>query len=237
LKRAAILIALAACNQRDAREAAKEAPPPAPSPAPAPPVAKAPPAAPPDAPEVYHVEIELPDASPGDEARMEDEAKRYADLLTADGSNGPGGAIVDTRRRPGTDLQQQMDEVRTNGTVIASGTPPRGRITVANKMDLDDATLTSDIVLAKIMAVYMAGLHRCYRDVLHADPTKRGKLVVSFTVNETGRVSKLDAAGFDDQLDACVKTSAGGWRFAVPKDKDGEATEASFQLTFQLVPD
>jgi hypothetical protein len=28
-----------------------------------------------------------------------------------------------------------------------------------------------------------------------------------------------------------------GWRFPVPKDKDGEATDASFEIALQLVPD
>jgi hypothetical protein len=27
------------------------------------------------------------------------------------------------------------------------------------------------------------------------------------------------------------------WRFPIPKDKDGEATEASFRIALQLVPD
>jgi hypothetical protein len=28
-----------------------------------------------------------------------------------------------------------------------------------------------------------------------------------------------------------------GWRFPIPKDKEGDPTEASFAITLQLVPD
>jgi hypothetical protein len=27
------------------------------------------------------------------------------------------------------------------------------------------------------------------------------------------------------------------WRFPIPKDKDGEATDANFEIALQLVPD
>jgi hypothetical protein len=45
------------------------------------------------------------------------------------------------------------------------------------------------------------------------------------------------AHGFAGEVDDCIGTLMTGWRFPIPKDKDGEATEASFSITLQLVPD
>ena len=60
---------------------------------------------------------------------------------------------------------------------------------------------------------------------------------VQITVNETGRTVKGSAKGFADEVDQCIGGQMSSWRFPVPKDKDGEATEASFAITLQLVPD
>ena len=84
---------------------------------------------------------------------------------------------------------------------------------------------------------YMAGLKRCYKNYLKKDPTARGKLELALTVNETGRTINGKAKGLVPEVDDCVNGLMGSWRFPIPKDKDGEATEASFSITLQLVPD
>ena len=114
---------------------------------------------------------------------------------------------------------------------------PRGRATIAEKQSLDDTTLTDDQVLAKVMAAYLSGVKACYRSSLKRDPAARGKMILAFDVTASGTVGKHSATGFDAELDRCVTAQIAAWRFAVPKDKDGDATDASFQLTIQLVPD
>jgi uncharacterized protein YndB with AHSA1/START domain len=114
---------------------------------------------------------------------------------------------------------------------------PSGRISVADKQTFDESTLTPDIVLAKIQSAYMAGLKRCYKEFLRKDASARGKVTLNLTVNETGRTTKGAAHGFAGEVDECIGGLMGGWRFPIPKDKDGEATEASFAITLQLVPD
>src|SRR5690606_25796597 len=111
------------------------------------------------------------------------------------------------------------------------------RISVSDKQTYDDSTLTPDIVLSKIQSAYMAGLKRCYKSYLAKDASARGKVTLSLTVNETGRTTEYNAKGFASEVDACIKSQMGSWRFPVPKDDDGEATEASFSITLQLVPD
>jgi len=114
---------------------------------------------------------------------------------------------------------------------------PSGRISVAEKQSVDETTLTPDLVMNKILSAYMAGLKRCYKEYLKKDASARGKVTLAFTVNETGRTVKGAAHGFAGEVDECIGGLMSSWRFPIPKDKDGEATEASFAITLQLVPD
>jgi hypothetical protein len=83
----------------------------------------------------------------------------------------------------------------------------------------------------------MAGLKRCYKEHLKKDASARGKVTLELTVNETGRTVKGAAKGFASEVDDCITGQMASWRFPVPKDKDGEVTEASFRIALQLVPD
>jgi hypothetical protein len=127
------------------------------------------------------------------------------------------------------------------GTETAGGPKqehaPSGRISVADKQTFDESTLTPDIVLSKIQSAYMAGLKRCYKEYLKKDASARGKITLSLTINETGRTVKGSASGVANEVDTCIDGQMASWRFPIPKDKDGEATEASFAITLQLVPD
>ena len=208
-------------------------------------------------------------------ALQEQEAAKYADLLTGEGLNGTSEGDM-SKRRPGADLGAQISEVREGGQQVKVGggagrtsrgdgdvrvgtghgpaingpggtesagggktaeKAPTGRISVSDKQTFDESTLTPDAVLAKIQSAYMAGLKRCYKEYLRKDAAARGKVTLNLTVNETGRTTKGAAHGFAGEVDDCISGLMGGWRFPIPKDKDGEATEASFAITLQLVPD
>ena len=208
-------------------------------------------------------------------ALQEQEAAKFADLLTGEGKNGTSEGDM-SKRRPGAELGAQINEVRESGTRVKVGggagrtsrgdgdirvgtghgpniqgpggtesagggktqeKGPSGRISVADKQTFDESTLTPDIVMSKIQSAYMAGLKRCYREFLKKDASARGKVTLSLTINETGRTTKGSAKGFASEVDDCISALMGGWRFPIPKDKDGEATEASFSITLQLVPD
>jgi hypothetical protein len=206
---------------------------------------------------------------------QEQEAARFADLLTGEGANGTSEGDM-SKRRPGAELGAQINEVREGGQAVKVGggagrgsrgdgdvrvgtghgpningpggtesagggktqeKAPSGRISVADKQSFDESTLTPDLVLAKIQSAYMAGLKRCYKEYLKKDASARGKVTLSLTVNETGRTVKGSAKGFAGEVDECIGTLMTGWRFPIPKDKEGEPTEASFAITLQLVPD
>jgi hypothetical protein len=149
------------------------------------------------------------------------------------GTRGDGDPRVGTGTGP---------KIGTGGIESAGGGKqtekgPAGRISVSSKQAFDESSLTPDIVLAKIQSVYMAGLKRCYKNYLNKDASARGKVTLSFGVSASGNTTGGKAAGFADEVDTCIGSQMGGWRFPVPKDKDGEATDASFAITLQLVPD
>ncbi|MEO8846827.1 MAG: AgmX/PglI C-terminal domain-containing protein [Kofleriaceae bacterium] len=127
------------------------------------------------------------------------------------------------------------------GTETAGGPKiehaPTGRIQVSDKQTFDESSLTPDVILSKIQSVYMAQIKRCYTTYLKKEATARGKITLKLTVNETGRAVQTSANGFASEVDECVSSLMSSWRFPVPKDKDNEATTASFALTLQLLPE
>ncbi|MEZ4401380.1 MAG: hypothetical protein R3B06_15250 [Kofleriaceae bacterium] len=152
------------------------------------------------------------------------------------GTRGSGDPQVGTGTGPGVS--------GPGGPVSASGPDgkggekvPTGRISVSDKKTFDDSTLTPDAVLRKIQAAYMSGLKRCHKELLKTDPTARGKVKLAFTVNESGRTVSPRASGIADSLDKCIEGQMGNWRFDIPKDADGDPTDASFEISLQLVPE
>jgi hypothetical protein len=186
---------------------------------------------------------------------MEANAARIADLLTADSS--PLDRDM-SRRRPGADLDAQLrngslggGSVRIGGggsrvgsigsigdasVQVGGGAGRRGRATIAAAIAHDQSTLDASIVTSKILRAYMAGIKRCYHHELSRDPAARGRIRTTFTVNETGRTAAAHATGFSKELDLCLEGLMPAWRFPIPKDTDGEPTDASFTITLELVP-
>ena len=152
---------------------------------------------------------------------------------TNNGPRGNGDPRVGTGKGPGIN--------GPGGTETAGGPKeekaPTGRITVSDKTTDDDTNLSPDAVLGKIMGSYMTRIKRCYTDYLKKDASARGKVALSFTVNPTGRVVGSNAKGFAPDVDSCIEGLMGSWTFPKPLDGDGDATEASFSITLQLVPD
>jgi hypothetical protein len=114
--------------------------------------------------------------------------------------------------------------------------PLKGRISVGPVKPDDSTTLTPSVVLDRIQTLYMAGLQRCYKDGLKLDHTMSGKVAISFTVDGRGQVIDADASGVSTGVDSCVQSQMAKWRFPIPKDKDGDPTDASFAVSLALQP-
>jgi hypothetical protein len=192
-------------------------------------------------------------------AKAEEDARAFANILASEDSKDWDGDM--SNRRPGADLDKMIVGARGGGrTVVIGGgagrgggprtatgsgpgglgsasAGPLGRVAISAKRAFDDTSLTVDLALAKIQNMYMTGIKRCYRSFLQKDATARGKVKLRITVNEAGRSVGGRASGFAAEIDACVTSLMASWRFPMPKDADGDPTEASFEIDLQLVPD
>lgn len=180
------------------------------------------------------------DRAPG--ADLGDQVAAVRESGKTPGIGGGTGRVTrgDGDPRTGTGTGPKIDG--PGGTTTPGGGKgeekgPVGRISVSDKQTFDDSSLTPDVVLKKIQSAYMTGIKRCYTNYLKKEATARGKVKLSLTVNESGRTTDGSAKGLADEVDSCISNLMSGWTFPKPVDKDGDATEASFAITLQLVPD
>jgi len=153
---------------------------------------------------------------------------------TVEIGNPTRGPVRDTQHQIGTTKGPIVDAplVIDGPTKKPDETVP-GRIQISPVKTPDVTTLTPAMVLAKIQGAYMSGLTRCYQNGLKQSATLAGKVAISFTVNESGRVVDAHATGVGAGVDGCIANVMGAWTFPVPKE-DGDATEASFSVALQL---
>jgi len=111
---------------------------------------------------------------------------------------------------------------------------PRAALAFGTSEALDDSTLTSDLVVAKIRAAYVPGIRRCYQHHVDQDPTAHGTLKLAFTVAVTGRLTNPVATSFAADIEGCVAGAMAAWRFPIPKTKDGDPTDARYRMTLEL---
>ncbi len=186
-----------------------------------------------------HSSQDMANRRPGADLAQQTADARDAGRTVSIGGGGRNGSRDGGGPRVGTGNGPALNG--PGGTESAGGPPresgPSGRISVSDKKAFDDSTLTPDVVLSKILAAYLPGIKRCYKEYLKKDANARGKVLLEFGVSESGRLVSGKASGVADEVSSCIQNLMGTWRFPTPKDKDGSATTASFAITLQLVPD
>src|SRR5688572_2537677 len=95
-------------------------------------------------------------------------------------------------------------------------------------------SLPGEQVSQRVHSVYLAGIRRCYKRALAADPTVTGRLALRFTVAETGGVVDPRVQGGPPEMSHCLEELMATWRFPAPKDVDGEPTEVEHEMTLDL---
>jgi hypothetical protein len=162
------------------------------------------------------------------------ESHRHVDIGDTSGRGfRPGDARVGNGQGPVLDTPGGFDPIARRdesgpSVRVLPGDPPTG----------DRTTLTPDAVLSRVMGMYLSQLQRCYRDYLKTDASARGRVTLAFTVNTSGRVVSAQASGVAQLVDTCIQTRMSAWTFEVPRAKrGGDATEASFDITLQLLPE
>lgn len=119
---------------------------------------------------------------------------------------------------------------------VSAVTTFAGNVSNATVEALDESTLSADTVAAKVDHEYLTEIRRCYAAELAKDATARGKVSMSFTIDERGHVFGLKPHSFTNELDTCISNTTKSWVFPIPKDADGDATDAMFQLSLQMLP-
>ena len=184
-----------------------------------------------------------PDESPGGPGEMShrqpgaDLDKQIAEVRGHKITIGDGGhtSRSDDRARAGTGDPLRIDDPTLTHTPTQVEHESGGRIVVRPEPAPGDDPLP-DNVLLKIQTLYMSGLQRCYRKALVADAQLSGKVSISFTIDDRGHVTDASATGVTAQLSSCVESQMGTWRFAIPRNKAGEPTDASFHVSLVLRP-
>ena len=92
--------------------------------------------------------------------------------------------------------------------------------------------LTPDVALARIQSTYRHGVQRCYQTRLKRDPAARGRVIVTFTVDDNGRLAYRSAKGegrsLGRSMEDCVERALARWSFPPP------AEQTTFRLALRL---
>lgn len=197
------------------------------------------------------------------------DAERFAQMLTTD-ADSAGGRNEIGKRLPGSELDQQIKDIRDKGRTIGNDEsgfrnrkkegihgeprpvvdgageivqqgprdeqPPPARITLRPQPKPPGDGPSPDRIIAKIQTDYMPGLTRCYALGLRGDHSLRGKVNVTFTVTDAGKVEDPTATGMTSEVDSCIAKQMASWRFPVPKDAQGGASDLDIVLALALVP-
>ena len=105
--------------------------------------------------------------------------------------------------------------------------PPKAAVR-ARPVRIVAPPLTPQLALETIEKRYVGGMQRCYRTRLKRDPQARGRVVVTFTVDDRGQVADRSAKGAGRQIERCVVNAMARWTFPRPR------TETTFRLAFRL---
>ncbi len=171
---------------------------------------------------------------PGAELGKQIDEVRDRTVTIGDGTH---TSRVDDRARPGTVPSAPLvNDPSMTRSEHHGEEPLKPRVTVGRIEQDDQTSLTPALVLARITSLYMVGLQRCYKDGLELDSTLGGRVAISFTVDDRGQVIDASASGVSPGVDGCVQRLMTGWRFPIPRDKDGDPADASFAVTLALQP-
>ena len=70
--------------------------------------------------------------------------------------------------------------------------------------------------VARALRTNLGGIRACYERIARTNHTLRGRLVVRFTVGETGRATSVNVQGVDEALDQCVERAVSRMVFPPP---------------------
>ena len=153
------------------------------------------------------------------------------------GSTDPGIARLQLLARAFVDPDSTATGLDIAARMQLDHVLPMSRGGAATTGALDDSSLTPDMVQRKILGAYFASVKRYHKALLQRDRTARGKVVLSFGVDEAGHTVDPVVTGFDGPFRAGIAAEMQHWRFEIPRDANGRPTRASFEISMFLVPE
>lgn len=176
-------------------------------------------------------------------------------------NNGAFGALISSNSGPGLENLIRSGggafQVASGGPGIKGGTGDGGLVGVSD--DVGSTGANSDVKVAQrekkavpkvtseapevkggdaenvnaVLSRNRGGVLACYENVLKLDPDAKGKLILSFVIEPSGRVSEVTTKvqGFSDEaFESCVKDRAKRWKFKV-EGEDSVEVSTSFILS------
>jgi hypothetical protein len=120
-------------------------------------------------------------------------------------------AAAESERLNVRDLHEdRFGAARSPGGGEAAENAPSGRISVADK--------PTGGVSSAVRSRIRSAIERCYREHLKKDASARGKVTLSFLINETGTVTLLAHDVVAPEFDECITSQTATWRFPISKN-------------------
>jgi hypothetical protein len=138
---------------------------------------------------------------------------------------GRSTAQASTHGIPGSQRLGEQRAVAT-GEGPATSAPPHERTITCTNCFTPHAPETDTCegdasAVARSLRTNIGGIRACYERISRTIPTLRGRLVMRFSVGESGRAMRISVSGVNDDLDQCVERALA--RIVFPAATCGEA--------------
>jgi len=138
---------------------------------------------------------------------------------------GRSTAQASTHGIPGSQRLGEHRAVATGEGPSTSG-PPHERVITCTDCFTPQAPETDTCegdasAVARSLRTNIGGIRACYERISRTIPTLRGRLVMRFTIGESGRAMRISVRGVNDDLDQCVERALS--RIVFPAATCGDA--------------
>ncbi len=177
----------------------------------------------------------MPGRKPGTDLAKQLDQVRDANANVTIGDPTDGRVPGDGKPRPGTsqkpDLTVGPSDITNVDNHKIDQVPPT-RIDIVPRPPKEPVSI--EAIVHKIRTTYMTSLQRCYKRELVTQPGLAGKVALSFTVTDKGKLQEGNANGVAEGFEQCVEGLMTRWSFTPVTDKDGDPIEVDLDITLQL---
>jgi outer membrane biosynthesis protein TonB len=108
-------------------------------------------------------------------------------------------------------VEASTDEASTDETSEQAAEPPKAEV---------EGALDKEVI-RRVVAAHINEVRHCYNEGLAGDPSLAGRVVVHFTIDPRGKVTRSTAESeMEGEVPTCIAKAVGRWAF--PKPREGE---------------